>query len=214
MRAQVLMAAILSSQTRDEVTHAAMLRLPAHGCTSAHLLEVLKELLKPVSFCARKAEYVQNTSTILLAQYGGDIPSTLNKELLALPGVGPNLHRSPLETAIHTCAPRHTCTSTVLCWAPQYTTEVARSEGAVELWHLNRCGGTVLDWVCVCTVPQGAQVRASGGALVALCTSALLDCRGRRENRWKWQPSSLLTRVWVCGLQATLYILKDALAHP
>ena len=82
------MAAMLSSQTRDEVTHAAMLRLRAHGCTPAHLLatdvEVLKQLLKPVSFYARKAEYIQNTSTILLAQYGGDIPSTL-KELLALP---------------------------------------------------------------------------------------------------------------------------------
>ena len=109
-----------------------MLRLRAHGCTPAHLLatdvEVLKQLLKPVSFYARKAEYIQNTSTILLAQYGGDIPSTL-KELLALPGVGPKLQmdRSPLE-------PRHTCTSTVVCWASQYTTEVARSEGE---W---RCG--------------------------------------------------------------------------
>jgi len=139
MRAQVLMAAMLSSQTRDEVTHAAMLRLRAHGCTPAHLLatdvEVLKQLLKPVSFYARKAEYIQNTSTILLAQYGGDIPSTL-KELLALPGVGPKLQmdRSPLEPVIRTCAPRHTCTSTVVCWASQYTTEVARSEGE---W---RCG--------------------------------------------------------------------------
>ena len=133
------MAAMLSSQTRDEVTHAAMLRLRAHGCTPAHLLatdvEVLKQLLKPVSFYARKAEYIQNTSTILLAQYGGDIPSTL-KELLALPGVGPKLQmdRSPLEPVIRTCAPRHTCTSTVVCCAPQYTTEVARSEGE---W---RCG--------------------------------------------------------------------------
>jgi hypothetical protein len=25
----------------------------------------------------------------------------------------------------------------------------------------------------------------------------LLDCRGRREKRWEWQPSSLLTRVCV-----------------
>ena len=29
-------------------------------------------------------------------------------------------------------------------------------------------------------------------------TSVLLDCRGRRKKRWEWQPSSLLTRVWVC----------------
>ena len=113
MRAQVLMAAMLSSQTRDEVTHAAMLRLRAHGCTPAHLLatdvEVLKQLLKPVSFYARKAEYIQNTSTILLAQYGGDIPSTL-KELLALPGVGPKLQmdRSPSRASDpYMCAASH-----------------------------------------------------------------------------------------------------------
>jgi hypothetical protein len=142
------MVAMLCSQTRNEVAHAAMLRLCAHGCTPAHLLatDVLKQVLKPVSFCARKAEYIQNTSTILLAQYGGDIPSTL-KELLALPGVGPVLQmdRSPLEPVIRTCAPRHTCTSTVVCW-PQYTTEVARSEGALELWHLNCCSA----WLGVC----------------------------------------------------------------
>jgi hypothetical protein len=175
------MAAILSSQTRDEVTHAAMLRLPAHGCTSAHLLEVLKELLKPVSFCARKAEYVQNTSTILLAQYGGDIPSTLNKELLALPGVGPNLHRSPLETAIHTCAPRHTCTSTVLCWAPQYTTEVARSEGAVEL-----CGTSTVA--------------------VGRCLTGCVCVQYHRVHRCEHQGG----HWWLCALRRCLTVVDAA----
>ena len=90
----------MCSQTRNEVAHAAMLRLCAHGCTPAHLLatDVLKQVLKPVSFCARKAEYIQNTSTILLAQYGGDIPSTL-KELLALPGVGPKMSYLVMSSA-------------------------------------------------------------------------------------------------------------------
>jgi hypothetical protein len=39
------------------------------------------------------------------------------------------------------------------------------------------------DCVCVYTVSQGAQLTATGGALVALCTPVLLDCRGRCENR-------------------------------
>jgi hypothetical protein len=31
-----------------------------------------------------------------------------------------------------------------------------------EVTQLSACSGTVLGWVCVCTVPQGAQLRAAG----------------------------------------------------
>jgi len=213
------MAAMLSSQTRDEVTHAAMLRLRAHGCTPAHLLatdvEVLKQLLKPVSFYARKAEYIQNTSTILLAQYGGDIPSTL-KELLALPGVGPKLQmdRSPLEPVIRTCAPHHTCTSTVMCWAPQYTTEVARSQGAVELWHLNCCSGTVLGWVRVYGVTGCTAESSRGGTGVSVHSGpARLSWTPREPVGVAAQAHSILTRVLVCGLRATLSTLLTCIVH-
>jgi endonuclease III len=37
-RFQILISAMLSSQTRDEVTHAAMIRLRAHGLTPQNLL--------------------------------------------------------------------------------------------------------------------------------------------------------------------------------
>ena len=54
-----------------------------------------------------------------------------------------------------------------------------------------QCDGAWLG-VCVCTVSQGAHLSAAEGPLVALCTPVLLDCRGRREKRWEWQPK--LTR--------------------
>lgn len=45
---------MLSSQTKDQVTHAAMLRLREHGCSLTNILstsdEKLGELIYPVSF--------------------------------------------------------------------------------------------------------------------------------------------------------------------
>lgn len=53
-RYQSLLALMLSSQTRDQVTHAAMERLKAYGCTPAILVktpdDVLGQLIYPVSF--------------------------------------------------------------------------------------------------------------------------------------------------------------------
>ena len=53
-RFQVLVSLMLSSQTRDEVTAAAMARLRAHGCTVDGILstdhEALGRLLHPVGF--------------------------------------------------------------------------------------------------------------------------------------------------------------------
>ena len=45
---------MLSSQTKDEVTHAAMKRLRDHGCTIENILKtddkVLEDLIHPVGF--------------------------------------------------------------------------------------------------------------------------------------------------------------------
>ena len=44
-------------------------------------------------------------------------------------------------------------------------------------------------WLGVCVYSTtGCTAESSRGALVALCTPVLLDCRGRREKRWEWQP--------------------------
>jgi hypothetical protein len=69
--------------------------------------------------------------------------------------------------------------------------------------------------LCVCvrytTMYPAESNRVCGGNAY---TSVLLDCRGRRKKRWEWQPSSLLTHVWVCDLQATLSTLSTRAATP
>lgn len=53
-RFQVLVSLMLSSQTRDQVTAAAMRRLRAHGCTAENILatddQTLGSLIHPVGF--------------------------------------------------------------------------------------------------------------------------------------------------------------------
>lgn len=93
-RYQSLVALMLSSQTKDQVTHAAMQRLNTYGCKpdiiAATSDDVLGKLIYPVGFWKRKVEYLKRTSTILLDKYDGDIPKTV-KELCELPGVGPKM---------------------------------------------------------------------------------------------------------------------------
>lgn len=54
IRYQALLSLMLSSQTKDQVTHAAMLRLREHGCTVDNILatsnEDLGKLIIPVGF--------------------------------------------------------------------------------------------------------------------------------------------------------------------
>lgn len=93
-RYQVLLSLMLSSQTKDHITSAAMAKLRQHGCSINNILatsdKVLGELIYPVGFWKRKVEYIKKTSEILRDQYKGDIPSTV-AELCKLPGVGPKM---------------------------------------------------------------------------------------------------------------------------
>ncbi|XP_011691749.1 PREDICTED: endonuclease III-like protein 1 [Wasmannia auropunctata] len=101
-RYQSLIALMLSSQTKDQVTHAAMQRLNTYGCKpdliAATPDDVLGKLIYPVSFWKRKVEYIKRTSVILLDKYGGDVPKTV-KELCDLPGVGPKMAHLCMQTA-------------------------------------------------------------------------------------------------------------------
>ena len=53
-RYQVLLSLMLSSQTKDQITHAAMKKLRQHGCTIDNILKtsdkVLGDLIYPVGF--------------------------------------------------------------------------------------------------------------------------------------------------------------------
>jgi len=88
---QVLIATMLSAQTKDAVTAAASSRLfsVARTPTSVGALPVrrIEELIYPVSFYRNKAVHVKETCRQLLSRYGGTVPPSM-EELLTLPGVG------------------------------------------------------------------------------------------------------------------------------
>lgn len=88
---QVLIATMLSAQTKDAVTHAASLRLFKVARTPKTMgkldVKTIERLIYPVSFYRHKAVHVKSTCEQLLTRYTGVVPSTM-EELLTLPGVG------------------------------------------------------------------------------------------------------------------------------
>ena len=93
-RFQVLVALMLSSQTKDAVVGSTMRSLQEYGldvetihATSA---EDLNALINKVGFHNNKTKYLKQTCEILLEKYNGDIPPTA-AEMMELPGVGPKM---------------------------------------------------------------------------------------------------------------------------
>jgi endonuclease III len=88
---QVLIATMLSAQTRDPVTASASARLFRVARTPRSMARMtaaeIEPLIYPVSFYRNKAVHVAETCRQILSRYGGRVPSTMN-ELLTLPGVG------------------------------------------------------------------------------------------------------------------------------
>jgi endonuclease-3 len=128
---QVLIATMLSAQTKDAVTAAASARLFRVARTPRSMaklpVKTIETLIYPVSFYRTKAVHVKLTCEQILTRFGGRVPSTM-EELLALPGVGrktANLvlilaHRSPdnicVDTHVHRISNR-------LGWAVTRTPE-------------------------------------------------------------------------------------------
>jgi endonuclease-3 len=88
---QVLIATMLSAQTRDSVTSAASARLFRAARTPRTLAALpagrIEALIYPVSFYRHKAVHVKETCRQIVTRFGGTVPSTM-EELLTLPGVG------------------------------------------------------------------------------------------------------------------------------
>jgi endonuclease-3 len=142
---QVLVATMLSAQTKDAVTAAASARLFAVARTPASVAALtparIRKLIYPVSFYRTKAVHVKETCRQLIEHFEGRVPSTM-EALLTLPGVGrktANLvlilaHRSPdnicVDTHVHRIANR-------LGWVRTKTpdeTERALYEAAARRW--------------------------------------------------------------------------------
>jgi endonuclease-3 len=88
---RVLIATMLSAQTRDEVTHAAATRLFRVARTPRTMAALstprIQRLIYPVSFYRNKARHVRQACREILDRFGGRVPSRM-EDLLTLPGVG------------------------------------------------------------------------------------------------------------------------------
>jgi endonuclease III len=88
---QVLIATMLSAQTRDPVTAEAsrrLFRVARTPETMAKLTEMeIQRLIYPVSFYRNKAVHVRETCRQIVTRFRRRVPSTM-EELLTLPGVG------------------------------------------------------------------------------------------------------------------------------
>lgn len=88
---QVLIATIMSAQTRDEVTIPVAEKLfrrysNLQALARASLVSV-RAIIKSVNFSPRKSHYVVNTAKLLVKYYGGKVPDSI-EALVSLPGVG------------------------------------------------------------------------------------------------------------------------------
>ena len=88
---RILIATLLSARTQDATTHAASTRLFKRARTprtmAALRVKEIEQLIYPVSFYRNKARNVKACCEMLMATFGGRVPSTM-EELVALPGVG------------------------------------------------------------------------------------------------------------------------------
>lgn len=88
---QVLIGTVLSQRTRDESTEKASAALFSRYKTPKQIenapLKEIEKLIKPSGFYKVKARRVKEISSIILKDYGGKVPDTV-EELVAIPGVG------------------------------------------------------------------------------------------------------------------------------
>jgi endonuclease III len=96
-RLQTLVSLMLSSQTKDTVTAAAIRNLQENlpgGFNLQSMLDVepdvLNELIGKVGFHNNKTRFLKQVAVILRDDFGGDIPDTI-EGLVSLPGVGPKM---------------------------------------------------------------------------------------------------------------------------
>ena len=93
-RFQVLIALMLSSQTKDAVVGETMRILQKHGLTIDNISnttpEKLNSLIRKVGFHNNKTKYIKQVVEILREEYDGDIPQTAD-DMMKLPGIGPKV---------------------------------------------------------------------------------------------------------------------------
>lgn len=88
---KILISCLLSLRTKDETTHEAARRLFQLAHTPEGMLrlnqEAIEKAIYPVGFYRSKAKTIREICHVLVTNYGGRVPDTID-ELLRLKGVG------------------------------------------------------------------------------------------------------------------------------
>lgn len=190
-RFQTLVALMLSSQTKDEVTAEAMGKLLKDGLTPENVDKMsekkLNEYIIKVGFHNNKTKYIKAVSKILIERYNSTPPKTY-EELIALPGVGPKMahlffqaadnqvYGIGVDTHVHRLCQR-------FHWVPDSVKTPEDTRKALESWlpkqhwstinhHLVGLGQTV----CTPINPMCAQCE-----LQDICPNAFKEGNGTRS---------------------------------
>lgn len=185
VRYQLLVSLMLSSQTRDEVTHAAVGRLRDFTLTPESIAgadeKQIEQLIYPVSFYKNKAKHLKQTAKILLEKYDGDIPDSV-EGLCSLPGVGPKMAYLAMscgwgrtvgigvDTHVHRISNR-------LGWLPAPTKTPEQTRKALEAWLPRE----LWDEVNHLLVGFGQTVCKPTGPKCSSCLNRVLCPFGRKQ---------------------------------
>lgn len=101
---ELMVAAILSAQVRDETVNATTPRLfkkykTAEAYAKASLHELEKEI-SSITFYKNKARHIKEACRIIAEQHGGKVPQTM-EELTELPGIGRKTANAIIQNAFN-----------------------------------------------------------------------------------------------------------------
>ena len=84
---QLMVAAILSAQCRDEAVNATTAKLFQKYKTAADFTKLGEEDIKSITFFKNKAKNIREACKLLIEKYKGKVPDSM-EELVTLPGIG------------------------------------------------------------------------------------------------------------------------------
>ncbi|TFK27407.1 DNA glycosylase [Coprinopsis marcescibilis] len=200
-RYATLVSLMLSSQTKDEVTDAALtkLRSALGGTLSIEAMinaqpSTISEAIAKVGFWRRKTEYLKQTAVRLRDDFESDVPKTVD-ELCSLPGVGPKMAFLVLQVAwnlnhgIGVDVHVHRITNR-LGWHNKPTKNPEETRLNLQSWlpkeHHKEINHMLVGFgQVVCTVnPKCDQCQLSGlGSSKALCPSARTNLAEQKKKK-------------------------------
>ncbi|CUG93791.1 endonuclease III, putative [Bodo saltans] len=192
-RYQILLSLMLSSQTRDQVTAAAMDRLKAlkGGCIPKTINDLqeqkLAELLHPVSFYNNKAKFIKKTTLEIIERFDSEVPSEYDT-LVSFPGLGPKMVHLFLQAAdgvtlgigvdvhVHRISQRFN-------WVPKTVKTPEDTRKALESWlpreYWNQVNHLLVGHGQTICLPRGP--RCGDCAAAAHCPNAFKESKRPRD---------------------------------